>query len=187
MDKRQQEVTFGAGVLRIVIADITTLTADALINAANAELVGGGGVDGAIHRAGGPAIMDELRERYTGCPTGSAVITGAGKLHARFVIHAVGPIWRGGEYGEAELLASAYRAAFALAQEQSCTTVATASLSTGVYGFPVERAVPIAIGEARAALEADETPLREITFALFGERAMSEYSQVLEKHRGTGD
>ncbi len=157
----------GPGRITLVGADITTLKADAIVNAANASLAGGGGVDGAMHRAAGPELMRELRERHSGCPTGSAVITGAGRLQAAHVIHAVGPRWRDGRHGEPELLASAYRAAFALAARHGCATVAAPAISTGIYGFPIERAAPIAIREAVAALEAPGTTLREITFALF--------------------
>ena len=138
----------GDGRITLRRADITTLEVDAIVNAANASLAGGGGVDGAIHRAAGPELMRELRERYRGCPTGSAVITGAGRLPARHVIHAVGPRWRDGEHDEPELLASAYRSAFALASEHACATVAAPSISTGIYGFPIELAAPIAIGAA---------------------------------------
>jgi len=157
----------GDGRLVLRQADITTLRVDAVVNAANSALAGGGGVDGAIHRAGGPAIMAELRRDHHGCPTGSAVVTGAGKLPARWVIHAVGPRWRDGEHGEPEALASAYRTAFALAAERGCATVAAPAISTGIYGFPLDRAAPIALAEARAALTREGSALREITFALF--------------------
>ena len=149
------------------------------MNAANQSLAGGGGVDGAVHRAGGPQIMHELRERYDRCPTGSAVITGAGRMRARFVAHAVGPRWRDGEHGEPDLLRSAYRAAFALAAEHRAATVAAPSLSTGIYGFPVALAAPIALDEAAAALTAPATPLREITFALFSDADLEVFSGAL--------
>ncbi|MBV9101449.1 MAG: O-acetyl-ADP-ribose deacetylase [Candidatus Dormibacteraeota bacterium] len=176
-DADQREA--GAGRLTLRRADITTLRVDAVVNAANQSLAGGGGVDGAIHRAGGPAIMEELKRRYSGCPTGSAVFTGGGRLPARHVIHAVGPRWRDGEHGEAELLASAYRTAFAHAAELACATVATPSISTGIYGFPVELAAPIALGEARGALEAEGTTLREVVFALFSERDVAVFREAL--------
>jgi O-acetyl-ADP-ribose deacetylase len=160
-------------------ADITTLDVDAIVNAANAHLAGGGGVDGAIHRAAGPEVMRELSERYAGCPTGSAVITGAGHLPARHVIHAVGPRWRDGEHGEPGLLASAYRTAFALAAEHGCVTVASPSISTGIYGFPIALAAPIAIQEATAALGADGTSVREISFALFSDADLEVFARVL--------
>ena len=148
-------------------ADITTLEVDAVVNAANSALAGGGGVDGAIHRAGGPEIMRELRERYDGCPTGSAVVTSGGRLRAKAVIHAVGPRWRDGAHAEPDLLASAYRSAFALARDARHATVAAPSISTGIYGFPIERAAPIALRAARDALEEPDTSITEITFALF--------------------
>jgi O-acetyl-ADP-ribose deacetylase (regulator of RNase III) len=158
----------GRGAIVLLQADITKLRVDAIVNAANSALAGGGGVDGAIHRAGGPQIMAELRRDHSGgCPTGSAVMTGGGRLAARYVVHAVGPRWRGGGRGEAEALASAYRTSFQLAAERGCRTVAAPAISTGIYGFPVDEAAPIAIGEARAALEASGTALEEITFALF--------------------
>ena len=161
-------------------ADITTLHVDAVINAANASLAGGGGVDGAVHRAGGPEIMRELRARYDGCPTGEAVITTGGRMPARFVIHAVGPRWRDGDHGEDELLASAYRNAFRIAHEERLATVAAPSISTGIYGFPIERAAPIALREARDALTRQDTTLREITFALFSDRDLETFAAALE-------
>ena len=169
----------GTGALVLRRADITTLDVDAIINAANSHLAGGGGVDGAIHRAAGPELMRELGERYAGCPTGSAVITGAGRLAARHVIHAVGPRWRDGAHGEPELLASAYRSAFALAAEHGCVTVASPSISTGIYGFPIALAAPIAIREATAALAAVGTPVREIGFALFSAADLEVFARVL--------
>lgn len=161
------EREFGRGRIMLVQADITTLEVDAVVNAANSALAGGGGVDGAIHRAGGPEIMRELNERYAGCPTGSAVITGGGRLRAKAVIHAVGPRWRDGSHAEPGLLAAAYRTAFALAREHGHATVAAPSISTGIYGFPIDRAAPIALGAARDALQEPETSISEITFALF--------------------
>ncbi len=166
--------------VRAIRADITTVAADAVVNAANQHLAGGGGVDGAIHRAAGPAVMAELRERYRGCPTGDAVVTGAGRLRARHVIHAVGPRWRGGAHGEPELLRSAYRRAFALAAEHGCATVVSPSISTGIYGFPIELAAPIAVEEAFSALAAQGTPLRQVTFALFGDADLAVFTRALE-------
>jgi O-acetyl-ADP-ribose deacetylase len=169
----------GSGRITLVRADITTLSADAIVNAANASLAGGGGVDGAMHRAAGPDLMRELRERHAGCPTGSAVITGAGRLQATHVIHAVGPRWRDGSHGEAELLASAYRAAFTLAAQHGCANVAAPAISTGIYGFPIETAAPIAVREAVAALEVPGTTLREITFALFSAGDLEVFARAL--------
>ncbi len=167
------------GAVRAIRADITTVPADAMVNAANSHLAGGGGVDGAIHRAGGKEIMAELAERYDGCPTCSAVITGAGRLPARHVIHAVGPRWRDGEHGEREQLRSAYRSAFALAAENGAATVVSPSISTGIYGFPIALAAPIAVGEARTALAVVGTSLREITFALFSDSDLAMFEDAL--------
>jgi O-acetyl-ADP-ribose deacetylase (regulator of RNase III) len=180
----EHEIRVGGGVLRLQQADITTLSVDAVVNAANQHLAGGGGVDGAIHRAGGAAIMEELRARYDGCPTGSAVITGAGRLPARYVIHAVGPRWRGGAHGEPDLLRSAYRTSFALAAQHGCATVASPSISTGIYGFPIEHAAPIALTAARDALVEPSTSLREVTFALFSANDLAVFAISLADLRG---
>ena len=173
------ELSTGAGRITLRRADITTLDVDAIVNAANQALAGGGGVDGAIHRAAGPELMRELRRLHDHCDTGSAVITGAGRLQARYVIHAVGPRWRDGDHGEPELLRSAYRSAFTLAAQHDCETVAAPSISTGIYGFPIERGAPIALDEARAALNAESTPLREITFALFSDSDLATFAAAL--------
>ena len=159
------ERAFGTGTISLLRADITTLDVDAIVNAANSSLAGGGGVDGAVHRAGGAQIMRELRERYDGCPTGSAVITGAGSMSAR--------------HGERDLLRSAYRTAFAIAAEHGLTTVAAPSISTGIYGFPITHAAPIAVDEARTALVAPATSLRAITFALFSSGDLAVFSEAL--------
>jgi O-acetyl-ADP-ribose deacetylase len=140
-------------VIELVIGDITEQDVDAIVNAANATLLGGGGVDGAIHRAGGPSILAECRA-LRGCATGDVKATGAGKLPARHVLHAVGPVWHGGGRGEAELLASCHRRAIELAAELDCRTVAFPAISTGAYGYPVELAAPLAIGATRDALAA---------------------------------
>ncbi|MDP9326268.1 MAG: macro domain-containing protein [Candidatus Dormibacteraeota bacterium] len=155
------ELRLPGGTLRVVQGDITELEVDAIVNAANAQLAGGGGVDGAVHRRGGPSIMRETRERFAdGCPTGGAVTTAAGDLPARHVIHAVGPRW--GVHDEAEmLLASAWRSGLAEAVDHGCRSVAFPSLSTGAYGFPVERAAAIAIAEVAAAL-LESRPGREL-------------------------
>lgn len=144
-----------ASSVRVVRGDITRLEVDAIVNAANSQLAGGGGVDGAIHRAGGSEINAETRRRFPGgCPTGEAVTTGAGNLAARWVIHAVGPRWQGGSRGEEDLLAAAWRASLREAVEHGAGSVAFPSISTGIYGFPVERAAPIAMEEVRRALTA---------------------------------
>ena len=169
----------GGGRIRLCRADITTLEVEAVVNAANASLAGGGGVDGAIHRAAGPDLMRELRQRYERCPTGSAVITGAGMPPSRHVIHAVGPRWRDGRHGEPEQLASAYSRAFELASEHYCATVAAPAISTGIYGFPIELAAPIAIDAAAAALAVPGTTLAEVTFALFSDSDLEVFARAL--------
>jgi O-acetyl-ADP-ribose deacetylase (regulator of RNase III) len=149
-------------VIELAIGDLTEQEVDAIVNAANSSLLGGGGVDGAIHRAGGRSILEECR-RLGGCEPGDAKATGGGELPARFVIHAVGPIWRGGREGEAELLASCHRRAIELAAELGCASIAFPAISTGAYGYPVDRAAPVAIGATAQALE--EHP--SVTRALF--------------------
>jgi O-acetyl-ADP-ribose deacetylase len=156
--------------VNFVQGDITQVAADAIVNAANSALAGGGGVDGAIHRAGGPAIMADLERRHgraRHCPTGSAVVSDAGDLPARIVIHAVGPVWRGGGAGEAELLASAYRTALDLAADEGCRSVAFPSISTGIYGYPVGEAARVARGTVDAWIAERPDVFDEITFVLF--------------------
>src|SRR6478672_8028722 len=151
---------FGATDLILTQGDITREVVDVIVNAANSSLMGGSGVDGAIHRAGGPAIMaecDAIRARQGGCPTGQAVITTAGRLQARHIVHTVGPVWQGGHAGEPDLLASAYRSSLALAAEHGARTIAFPSLSTGVYGYPLDLAAPIALGVARDYALAHQT------------------------------
>jgi O-acetyl-ADP-ribose deacetylase (regulator of RNase III) len=164
--------------IRIVQGDITKHAADAIVNAANSSLLGGGGVDGAIHRAGGPAILEECR-RLGGCETGEAKATTAGDLPARHVIHTVGPVWRGGESGEDELLASCHRNALALAAELGCRTVAIPAISTGAYGFPLERAAGIAVGVTAEELER-RPELDQVTFVLFGDDALAAFAEASE-------
>lgn len=165
--------------IALVKGDITVFRADAIGNAANARLAGGGGVDGAIHRAGGPAIMAECRA-IGGCPTGSAVVTTAGNLPARYVIHAVGPVWRGGGAGEAELLASAYRSVMARAEEKGVRTLALPSISTGVYGYPLELAAPIALGTVAECLEKARS-VQTVTFVLYNDETMAAYEAALDR------
>jgi O-acetyl-ADP-ribose deacetylase len=170
-------------VLELVLGDITTQEVDAIVNAANSALAGGGGVDGAIHRAGGPAIMEETRRRYQeGCPTGSAVISGAGKLRAKYVIHAVGPVWRGGNAGEGKLLASAYRKSLELAAEHKCGSVALPALSTGAYRYPLDDAARVAITTATDFLNQlpADSPLNLARFVLFSTDALTTFEQALK-------
>lgn len=175
------ELRIGDRTLEIVRGDITRIAADAIVNAANSSLVGGGGVDGAIHRVGGPSIMRELEERYgpgRHCPTGSAVVTGAGELPARWVIHAVGPIWRGGVSGEPAQLASAYRTSCELARDLGARTITFPSISTGVYGYPIRRAAPTALAAVRDHL-AGETTLERATFVLFSGDALEVFEEAM--------
>ena len=168
--------------LKLVVGDITRVTADAIVNAANSALAGGGGVDGAIHRAGGESIMqdlDRIRGTTGGCATGSAVVTGAGRLPARFVFHAVGPVYRGGNHGEAELLASCYRTCLNLAEEHAVQTIAFPSISTGVYGYPVSEAARIALKEVTEHLERETIRLIEVKFVLFSQSDYQVYASCL--------
>lgn len=169
--------------LRLLEGDITEQRVDAIVNAANSGLRGGGGVDGAIHRAGGPSIMEECRAGG-GCPTGDAVVTGAGDLDTRHVIHAVGPRWKGGAHGEAELLASAYRRSMERAEESGVSTIAFPSLSTGAYGYPIEAAAPLALRTVADALRTS-TCLAEARFVLFGEAAFAAYRRAAESIFGS--
>jgi O-acetyl-ADP-ribose deacetylase (regulator of RNase III) len=163
--------------VRLVQGDITRQQVDAIVNAANSSLLGGGGVDGAIHRAGGPAILAECRA-LGGCPTGEARITSAGRLPARYVIHTVGPVWQGGQSQEAALLASAYRNSLALAKAHHLTSIAFPSISTGAYRYPIDQAASIAL---RTILEVLQDPgtVREVTFALFSARDLQVYERAL--------
>jgi O-acetyl-ADP-ribose deacetylase (regulator of RNase III) len=147
--------------IEIKLGDITRLEADAIVNAANTSLLGGGGVDGAIHRAGGPAILEAcrlIRDSKGGCPTGEAVITTGGKLKAKYVIHTVGPVWNGGNKNEEQLLASAYRKSLSLANENNVQSIAFPNISTGIYGFPKQRAAEIAVKTVREHLLTEKIP-----------------------------
>jgi O-acetyl-ADP-ribose deacetylase (regulator of RNase III) len=168
--------------IRLVAGDITRESVDAIVNAANSALAGGGGVDGAIHAAGGPTLMAELHERYQGCRTGSAVVTGAGQLDARWVIHAVGPIWRGGSAGEAELLASAYRASLEHAAALGARSIAFPAISCGIYGYPLDEAADVALTAIRAWLaEHADSDISEIRFVLRGDAVMAAFDGALAR------
>jgi O-acetyl-ADP-ribose deacetylase len=175
------QVSIQGRTLELTQADITEQQLDAIVNAANSRLAGGGGVDGAIHRRGGPAIMAETDQRYPqGCPTGSAVITSGGNLAARYVIHAVGPMWRGGQSCEPELLASAYRSALDLASQHGCRSVALPALSCGVYGYPVDLASRIALGTTKRFLEQDPQ-VELVRFVLFSEGIYGAFACALDE------
>lgn len=165
--------------IEIVQGDITTFAVDAIVNAANTSLLGGGGVDGAIHRAAGPQLLAECKS-LGGCPTGEARLTLAYHLPARFVIHTVGPVWQGGDYGEAELLAACYRNVLALARDQRLRSLAFPSISTGAYGFPLEQACRIALREVSSFLQAEPT-LERVLFVCFSEKDRLVYQTAWER------
>ena len=181
------QVSVGTCRLELVTGDITRQTIDAIVNAANSRLAGGGGVDGAIHRGGGPAIKDESRRSYPqGCRTGEAVITGAGRLPAQYVIHAVGPIWKGGHRGEETALASAYRCSLEIAVSRQCAGIAFPSLSTGAYAFPLPLAAHTALDTVVAYLRRNNAPAL-VRFVLFDHHDYEAYRNALaavlsEKH-----
>jgi O-acetyl-ADP-ribose deacetylase (regulator of RNase III) len=167
--------------LKLIQGDITKLDVDAIVNAANSSLLGGGGVDGAIHRAGGPQILEDcllIRSKQGGCKTGEAVITRGGNLRARHVIHTVGPVWNGGSKNEEAFLANAYRNSLTLAAEHALKTIAFPSISTGIYHFPKKRAAEIAIGTVRAFI-AGEKSLEEVIFCCFDDENVSLYKSLL--------
>ncbi len=177
------EREFAGRKLQLTQGDITHETTDAIVNAANSSLMGGGGVDGAIHRAGGPAILDEcraIRARQGGCPTGEAVMTTGGRLAARHVIHTVGPVWRGGNRGESALLESCYLNSLLLAAEKGFSSVAFPSISTGVYGYPVKEAAKVALGAVAGFLKGEDRSPRLVRFVLFDEATFAAYREVLE-------
>jgi O-acetyl-ADP-ribose deacetylase (regulator of RNase III) len=168
--------------VRLVAGDITRESVDAIVNAANSALAGGGGVDGAIHAAGGPTLMTELRERYQGCPTGSAVVTSAGNLHASWVIHAVGPIWRGGGEGEAELLGSVYRASLDHGAALGARSIAFPAISCGIYGYPLDEAARVALTAVRSWLaEHRDRGISDVRFVLRGDAVMAAFERALAR------
>jgi O-acetyl-ADP-ribose deacetylase (regulator of RNase III) len=171
-----------SAILRAVRADITELDVDAIVNAANSSLLGGGGVDGAIHRAAGPELLAECR-LLGGCDTGQAKITRGYRLPARFIIHTVGPVWRGGGHGETELLANCYRNSLRLAQENDLRSIAFPAISTGIYGFPSEPAARIAVNTARQFLATTDSLLREIIFCCFSPPDLARYELLLAATR----
>ncbi|MCS7113878.1 MAG: O-acetyl-ADP-ribose deacetylase [Nitrososphaerota archaeon] len=175
----------GKARIRIVQGDITEMETDAIVNAANPSLMGGGGVDGAIHRKGGPKILEECKriratEWPDGLPTGKAVITTGGNLKAKYVIHTVGPVWRGGGSGEAELLADAYRNSMELAVSKGLKTIAFPSISTGAYGYPIEKACRVALPTVKEFLERKDK-LDEVVLVLFSKRDFEIYKEAAKE------
>lgn len=167
--------------LRLAKGDITRCAVDAIVNAANESLLGGGGVDGAIHRAAGPELLAACR-LLNGCPTGEAKLTPGFRLKASHVIHTVGPVWRGGTHGEADLLASCYRKSLELADANGIRTLAFPAISTGIYGYPLDQATSIAVGTVRQYLEnRPQTTITEITFVCFDDATLRAYEQALEE------
>ena len=164
--------------IKLLMADITTLKVDAIVNAANSSLLGGGGVDGAIHSAAGPELLGECRQ-IGGCPVGEARITRGYRLPARFVIHTVGPVWRGGSEGEDQLLARCYQSCFALAEKYEIKSIAFPAISTGAYGFPIERACRIAIWEMRRNLE--DKNAGDTIAVCFNHRTFKCYQEALQE------
>lgn len=180
-------IQLGLSQLQLLKGDITTIAVDAIVNAANSQLAGGGGVDGAIHRAGGPQIMrelDEIRARIGHCETGSAVATSAGKLPAKYVFHAVGPVYRDGKHGESALLESCYTSCLNLAAEHDVKTISFPSISTGVYGYPIEEAAAIAVRTVAAWLRDHAGAVRTVKLVQFSNRDHEIYREHAQKLRG---
>ena len=168
-------------MISIFKGDITTIKTDAIVNAANTSLLGGGGVDGAIHRAGGPKILEEcmqIRNKQGGCPVGEAVITTGGNLPAKHVIHTVGPVWSGGNKNENELLASAYRNSLKIAEQHNLATIAFPNISTGIYGFPKKAAAEIAVNTVKDFMQSAKN-VKEVTFVCYDEENYKLYNQLL--------
>jgi O-acetyl-ADP-ribose deacetylase len=184
MEVSGRYLVIGGTRLCLTRGDITRSGGDAVVNAANSGLMGGGGVDGAIHAAGGPAILAACREivaRRGRLPAGEAVITTGGKLPAAYVIHTVGPVWHGGRQGEPEVLASAYRSCLELAAEKGLRTISFPSVSTGVYGYPVDLAARVALGTTLAFLKERSTSLREVVFVLFSLKNYDAFDAALDE------
>ncbi len=172
------EVTIKSTKILLIQSDITLEETDAIVNAANTSLRGGGGVDGAIHRAGGPEILEECIAKYPqGCKTGEAKVTHGGLLKAMWVIHTPGPIWRGGDQNESELLKNSYRNSFQQAEFAGATSISYPSISTGIYGFPIQKAAPIAIDTVLDCLPSNS--IREVHFVLFSKRDLTIYTEIL--------
>jgi O-acetyl-ADP-ribose deacetylase (regulator of RNase III) len=181
------KITVGKARLGLVQGDITKQETDAIVNAANSGLMGGGGVDGAIHRAGGPAILNECRQiiaRIGRLPTGKAVITTGGNLKAGYIIHTVGPVWHGGNRGEAELLASAYSESLRLAAERNLKSVAFPSISTGAYGYPITEAAKVALDTVIAFLRDESTSFQQVLFVLYDSSTYQTYAAQLSELAG---
>jgi O-acetyl-ADP-ribose deacetylase (regulator of RNase III) len=175
--------------LRLVVGDITKIRVDAIVNAANAGLRGGGGVDGAVHRAGGPAIMRELdaiRMNAGGCPTGSAVATGAGSLPAQYVFHAVGPVYEDGRQDEPKDLASCYRKCLELAEQHGVRTISFPAISTGAYGYPLEEAAAVALDTVGTHLEQPECAVRDVLFVLFDQGTYDVHARIAARRFPSG-
>jgi len=188
VEKQNTEISIKQARLSIIQGDITRQATDAIVNAANPSLMGGGGVDGAIHRAGGPAILEECKQivsRQGKLPTGKAVITTGGNLKTRFVIHTVGPVWNGGNKGEPELLASAYYESLEAAAQNNLASISFPSISTGVYSYPVGEAARIAISTVTSFLQEQTTSIREVVFVLFDSGTYTSYLSALGGIRDT--
>jgi len=184
MEEQPKQATINQAKLTIVQGDITLQATDAIINAANPSLMGGGGVDGAIHRAGGPAILEDCKRivaEQGSLPTGRAVITTGGNLQAKHVIHTVGPVWYGGSRDEARLLGSAYQESLRLVVEHGLRSVSFPSISTGAYGYPVDQAAMVAMKAVVSFLEEKTAPIQEVVFVLFDSRTYQVYCSVLDK------
>lgn len=174
------KIEIGDCILELIQGDITEQETEAIVNAANEALIPGGGVDGAIHRKGGPSILEELRAKYKGCPTGQAVLTGAGNLKAKYVIHAVGPKYKDGKSGEPELLKSAYQNALSLAVKHNISSISFPALSTGAYGYPLKEAAYIALNAVIEFLKTYNQP-KLVRFVLWGEESFNTFKEVLEQ------